>query len=516
MNPNERSSTVPVDPEARSGLPPWGRAELPLPPPTRGRALLAVIGPGVIVLGASIGSGEWLIGPVAIVKYGLTLLWVTTVAVFLQTVFNGELMRYTLYTGEPAFTGFMRTRPHSTFWAAVYSVLFLLQTGWPGWAGAAAGALFFLGKGRVPTAADSGAVYYAGVGTFLACVAIVLASRRSIERTLELLNWVLVAAILGTLTVLCLLLVAPGLWLSAALGLFGFDRVAGTFRFVPEGADFFLIGAFAAYSGSGGVINIALSNWARDKGYGMGRTVGFIPALRDVGEAGLAPTGNVFHPDAASLSRWAGWWRVVQLEQWGIFFAGAMLGMTLPALLYCAVIPPGTDMRGVAVAAELARALGQTTRVLAPIVALISVWILFKTQLDIFEGTVRCLTDILWSASVRVRSWRGGDVRLLYHVILGVLVLWGVFALSLTQPLVLLQLGANMAGVVMVVAPLHLLRVNTTLLPEPIRPPLWRCLVLVGMALFYGAFVWLWLLGGLTPDPRRGFLFQLPRILGVG
>jgi hypothetical protein len=70
-----------------------------------------VVGPGAIVLGASIGSGEWLIRPAAVVKYGLSLLWVTTLAVLFQTIFNTEVVRYTLYTGEPAFTGFMRTRP---------------------------------------------------------------------------------------------------------------------------------------------------------------------------------------------------------------------------------------------------------------------------------------------------------------------------------------------------------------------------------------------------------------------
>ena len=102
-------------------------------------------------------------------------------------------------------------------------------------------------------------------------------------------------------------------------------------------------------------------------------------------------------------------------------------------------------------------------------------------------------------------------MRALYHVILGVLVLWGVVALSLTQPLVLLQVGANMAGVVMVIAPLHILRVNTTLLPEAIRPPLWRRLVMLFMALFYGTFVWLWLMGGLVPDVERGFAFQILR-----
>ena len=75
---------------------------------------------------------------------GSSLLWVTLVAVLLQTVFNTELMRYTLATGEPVFTGFMRTRPSSTFWAWFYAVLYFLQIGWPAWAGTAAGAIFFL------------------------------------------------------------------------------------------------------------------------------------------------------------------------------------------------------------------------------------------------------------------------------------------------------------------------------------------------------------------------------------
>ena len=83
----------------------------------RGLAWIGVCGPGVIVLGVSIGSGEFLLGPAMFVKHGLALLWVTLVAVFFQTVFNTELMRYTVATGEPVVTGFMRTRPGKTFWA---------------------------------------------------------------------------------------------------------------------------------------------------------------------------------------------------------------------------------------------------------------------------------------------------------------------------------------------------------------------------------------------------------------
>ena len=109
--------------EDRTGLEAWHRAELPAPPPTQGLKILGVIGPGVILLGSAIGSGEWLLGPAVLIKYGLALLWVSSVAIFLQTVFNTELVRYTLYTGEPAVVGFMRTRPHARFWALVYAAL---------------------------------------------------------------------------------------------------------------------------------------------------------------------------------------------------------------------------------------------------------------------------------------------------------------------------------------------------------------------------------------------------------
>jgi hypothetical protein len=45
------------------------------------------------------------------------------------------------------------------------------------------------------------------------------------------------------------------------------------------------------------------------------------------------------------------------------------------------------------------------------------------------------------------------------------------------------------AGAVLVVAPLHLLYVNTRLLPAHVRPSRWRCATLVGMAFFYAGFV---------------------------
>src|ERR671927_213667 len=433
-------------PEARSGLDPWRLAELPRAPRPQGLGWFSAIGPGVIALGVSIGSGEFLLGPAAFVKYGLSLLWVVGVAALLQTLLNVELMRYTMATGEPIFTGFMRTRPHATFWAWFYAALYFLQMGWPGWAGAAAGAVFFLFAKRLPVASEAGMVYGIGVALFLLC-ALILTIGRRIERTLEYLNWIMVSVIIGGLGVLAILFVPLSTWGAAIAGFAGFDVKTGSFQLVPAGADFFLLGAFAAYAGGGGVANLTLSNWARDKGYGMSSIVGFIPAAVGGKKVALAHSGSTFEPNAESLDRWRGWWRIVRVDQWGVYFTGAILGMALPALLYVTFVPAGSDIRGLGIAAALAQAVAtQKGAIFGGAIAILGVWILFKAQLDILEGMTRAVTDILWTGSARIRAWRGGDVRIVYYSVLAAVVLWGIAALALARPIALLQFGANIAG----------------------------------------------------------------------
>jgi hypothetical protein len=479
-------------PEARSGLDAWRIAELPPAPRPHGFGWFSAIGPGVIVLGVSIGSGEFLLGPAAFIKYGLSLLWVVGVASVLQTLLNVELMRYTMATGEPVITGFMRVRPHATFWAWFYSILYFLQMGWPGWAGAAAGAAFFLVTKRLPATTEAGTVYAIGVALFLLC-ALVLTFGRRIERTLEYLNWIMVGVIIGGLGILALLFVPLSTWLAGIAGFAGYNVRTNSFQFIPAGADFFLLGAFAAYTGGGGVANLTLSNWARDKGYGMSSTVGFIPAAVGGKKVALAHTGATFEPNATMLERWRGWWRIVRVDQWGVYFVGAMLGMTLPGLLYVTFVPAGSDIRGLGIAAALAQAVAtQKGAIFGGAIAILGVWILFKTQLDILEGMTRAVTDILWTGSSRIRSWRGGDVRIVYYTVLAIITVWGIIALRLTQPIVLLVLSANMAGIVFIISSIHLLYINTRLLPVELRPPLWRRLALVALALFYGLFLTLW------------------------
>lgn len=514
MTSSHPAESQAVPEEARSGLEPWKVADLPHPPPAKGLSILGVIGPGAILLGASLGSGEWLLGPATFVKYGMTLLWLTTIAVFLQTVLNTEVVRYTLYTGEPAVTGFMRTKPHSSFWAWFYAILFLLHIGWPSWAGIAAGAVFYLFAGRLAVQADAANVYWIGVVVFMICACILLVGRR-IERTLEILNWILIVFILGTLLLLCLIFASPNRWLAALFGFVGFDLQSKGFVFFPPNADWLLIGAFVGFCGLGGVGNLMASNWSRDKGYGMGQVVGFIPTAVGGQNIKLAHTGSVFKITTETLKRWRGWWRIVKFDQWGVFFLGALLGMGLPAILYTSAIEPGKDIRGLGIAAELANSMSARGAGLTFVLAMMSVWVLFKTQLDVLEGLTRGITDILWSGSERMRQWRNGDVRVIYYSVLAVAVIWGLVALRLAQPIIILQLSANIAGVILVISAIHILYINTKFLPKELRPPMWRRIALAFTSIFYAFFGYLWLMGGIIPDREKGFLFSvLKHVIG--
>ena len=248
--------------------------------------------------------------------------------------------------------------------------------------------------------------------------------------------------------------------------------------------------ALAGYSGAGGMVNIALSSWARDKGYGMGQRAGYIPAAVGGHKVNLAHTGFIFTPDADNMRRWQGWWRIVSADQWGVFFAGAMLGMVLPAVLYVTLLPSGTNIQGLGMAAALASAVGTRSGASARRPSS-RCWrrgsFSRRSSTSSKAWCARSPTSSGPAAVARAR-WSRGDVRVVYYGALGVVCLWGIFALRLAQPIMLLMLAANIAGFVFTIASLHLLYLNTRLLPSALRPPMWRRVALVLMSLFYGFF----------------------------
>src|SRR5678816_3589933 len=112
-----------------------------------------------------------------------------------------------------------------------------------------------------------------------------------------------------------------------------------------------------------------------------------------------AHTGSTFEPTADAMKRWKGWWRIVRVDQWGVFYAGAMLGMTLPALLYTTFVSAGSDIKGLGIAAVLAQAVaGRQGAIFGGMIAVLAVWILFKVQLDVLEGMTRAITCLLYTS----------------------------------------------------------------------------------------------------------------------
>ena len=469
-------------------LPAWQVAELPKPPPFTLRNMIMVIGPGAILLGGSIGSGEWLLGPAVTAQFSAVLLWVATISIVLQAVYNMEACRYTLYTGEPIYTGFMRTKPGPGFWGVVYTLLAFLQIGWPGWAASAATAIAAMQLGRLAGPGDAGIVLFWGYVTFLVSVAIIAVGRK-IERTLEIVEWFFIAWILIYLLLIGILFVQPGVWGTVITGFVSFGVI-------PAGVDWFLLASFAAYAGAGGVGNATLTNWIRDKGFGMGSVVGFIPALVGGQRIALSHEGKVFEVNEENLARWKEWWKYLRADQIWVWAIGCFLGMGLPALMTVQFIPPGTQIGGMAVASTQAEGIANSLGGLATtggsvfwfLTLLVGVWILFSSQISVIDLFSRMITDIVWTGSQRVRDWRGGDVRAVYYAILAVFVIWGCIAINLAQPFVLIQIGAFSAAAIFVVLTIHTLHVNRTFLPRELQPSIWREILMVVFGVVFATF----------------------------
>ena len=103
------------------------------------------------MVGVSVGAGEWLFGPAVTAQYGGTLLWLGGLSILMQLFYNLEVMRYTLYCGEPVHVGFCRSWPGRRVWIPFYAVLEFSSI-WPFMASNAAVPLAAAMLGHLPGA----------------------------------------------------------------------------------------------------------------------------------------------------------------------------------------------------------------------------------------------------------------------------------------------------------------------------------------------------------------------------
>ncbi len=456
-------------------LAPWGIGELPAPLPFNFRNALRTIGPGAILLATSIGGGEWLVGPALGVAHGAGLMWVATVAILLQVLFNLEGIRYTLYTGEPAVVGIMRLRPGSRFWGGLYTLLTVAQLGMPALAAACSSVVFAAFMGRMPGAPDAGSLTWITYGIMAVTVAI-LAGGGTIERMLERASWAMIAFIFVFLLVVNVFFVPAANWARTAAGFVQFG-------YLPAGADMVLLATLAATAGSGGIGNLVISNWVRDKGFGMGGAVGAIPSAVGGRDVTLSHVGMVFPVTPSNLERWRLWWRYVNIDQVWLWGLGCFLGMFLNVNLATAIVPKGTDLSAIGAGAFQARYLAEHAWSGFWVLALLNgFWILFSTHLGNTDTLVRTVTDIAWVAAAGRSRY---SVTRIYYSLLAVFTVWGAFAANWGTAMTLFKALGVIAGPIFALASIQLLLVNTRLLPAELRPPVWRRIGLVLCAVFY-------------------------------
>jgi hypothetical protein len=491
-------------------MPAWTRAELPDAPRFTWRNWVGLLGPGLLMGGASIGGGEWLLGPSVTARYGAGLLWLATLSIVFQVFYNLEVSRYALYTGEPIFTGKFRTMPGPRFWVVAY---LFLDAGsiFPYLAANAAVPLLtaVLGRELDPKAESvnvlgltlgyAGMIRATGVGLFLLCL-VPLIFGGKIYNSIKAVLSVKVVVVLGFLLFVAITQTTWETWQTIIAGFFKFGTVPtgetstdNVFVAAAQGRamrsiDFThvaMLAAFASIAGSGGLTNAVISNYTRDQGWGMGRHVGAIPSIVGGQEIALSHTGAVFDVNARSLPRWRAWLRHVRRDQIAVWMPACFVGLALPAMLSVQFLQGKVDLKELkqsdwkapvmtaqAVSEDVAADWGPAWGTgMWYAVVLCGLLVLLPTACQTADGIIRRWVDVLWTASARLREVEPHKIKQLYFRVLLGYAAFGVVTLSLSHsPGTVVKIATNIYNFALGISCFHTLAVNTILLPRELRP----------------------------------------------
>lgn len=494
--------------------------------------ILFVLGPSVIALGISIGSGEWMLGPLNAVQYGIKGLGlVIMLSIVLQVFYNVELARFTIATGEAPVLAFGRTPPGWWLWVPLALISFYISFILGSWTVNAGASMFALVVGRAyQGAAEAEFVRILGIGLLLSCF-FFLTIGRKIERTMEAIQGIFLPYVLVGLALVTLAVVPGEFWQQALGDLF-------TLASPPAGSDPSLLGGLAGFAALASGLNFMFIMYYRDKGYGMGYKVGFLSGLVGSGGAGrrrrneaqsgtdarsessmieqssiieqqgsILPSGKIFPEDAKNAALWKRWFRFLLIDQWGIYFPGAVLGMILPIILvtYLASLPNVTRPDQSTIIIFAAQQLGQKYgQLLAGWALLTGFVILYSTQMVILDLLARNLTDAAYGVSERLRKWVQYDPRRFYYpALLALIAIIGIL-IHLATPGFLLLLSANLANFAALIFPPIMIYLNRQL-PRPARIPWWGMLMLAANTLFFGFFFINYLAMQITGNPLVRF-----------
>ena len=372
------------------------------------------------------GAGEWLFGPIVTARYGGMVMWLATISIALQVVFNLAVMRYALYSGEPIFVGFLRTAPGPTFWIIFYLIA---DSGhiWPYTASNAAVPLAAALLGHLPGPLDDALVRNLGYAIFLAAF-VPLIFGGKIYNAVERLMVVKVFSVLGYLLVIDLVLVSGRTWLGDIqrvsqirlpssrrdrLGDFGRVRSRGRRRGLGE--HYVLELRQRQGLGNGAARGRHPEPRARQKDFPFAHGKGF----------------SYYRTEPRALARLAAAHSSGSAVGLGSRLA-AWHGASLPCFRWSSFA--ARTCEGHAAAAMTARGIADRHGEIFWFSTLLCGFYRFRSLASrrVLDSIVRRWTDVLWSASGNLRSWEGRQVKNIYYFVLLGYCLWGLLALRLT------------------------------------------------------------------------------------
>ncbi len=450
-----------------------------LPEPLRMRQ---VLGPSVLLLAGAIGSGEFVLWPYITSQVGLAVVWLVVVGVLTQYFLNMEIERYTLVTGETAVTGFTRLwKP----WSWLFIIMTVVPWAWPGWATGGTTTLSFV------FGFSQEAIPYITIGV-LVLIGLVLTASPVVYQTVEKIQFFMVALIVLFLVYALLFLVGGEGYAGLADGLVSVGELPSAVSDIGTAT---LLGAIA-FAGAGGAMNLAQSNWVRDKGLAMGARLPKVVSPFTGEEVAAPTTGFMCRRDEANMRRWRSWWRVADREQFVTFFViGLIALLTFMMLAYSTIGVGNTEAQSFDFIRAQGDALGEAQGSwLATTFWLIGTVVLFSTNLAVLDMVGRVTADVLKTGPL-ANSTTWTESRLYFATVWAEIVFGSVILLSgVTQPLLLLIIASSLNGLVMFVYSCLLIQLNKRTLPSEIGLRGGRLAAIVWAVLFYGFFsaVLLW------------------------
>ena len=252
--------------------------------------------------------------------------------------------------------------------------------------------------------------------------------------------------------------------------------------------DWPLLAALSAIAGAGMLTNALFSNYARDKGWGMGAQTGAIPSAIGGHRIALSHVGKVFRVNDQSLVEWRGWFRHIMRDQM-IWMTCSFIGMALPCMMSLQFIrnAPVSENRVAALTAD-----GLASRFPAYAgfwwVSTLFIGFLVLAPNAVFAGDLiaRLWTDLIWIGSAKVKNKPGHSVIRIYYGILAIYCVWGFVALTYMSPLKIVAIiGTVLGNIALGFSAFHTLFVNRRLLPVELRPNWFMQLGMIVCGIFF-------------------------------